>query len=228
MTQRVLITSALPYINGVKHLGTLVGSMLPADVFARYSRARGRETLFICATDEHGTPAELAALEEGLEIEAYCTKWATIQKDLGERFGLSWAYWGRSSSAQNRELTVASSATYAPFAFENKDKQIVGFDIDIINAIAKQQGFKIKLVNTPWASACVFWPGNTPVASPIVCGAAFGVFVYAFMNLVVIPLSRFPTKPSYPLAILATGLFVHMFLFGVPIALASRRAYVAS
>ena len=96
--QRILITSALPYINGIKHLGTLVGSMLPADVFARYSRARGRETLFICATDEHGTPAELAALEEGLPIEEYCTKWWAIQKDLGERFGLSWVFWGRSSS----------------------------------------------------------------------------------------------------------------------------------
>jgi len=55
------------------------------------------------------------------------------------------------ASAQNRELVVASSATYAPFAFENKDKQIVGFDIDIINAVAKQQGLKIKIVNTPWS-----------------------------------------------------------------------------
>jgi polar amino acid transport system substrate-binding protein len=50
----------------------------------------------------------------------------------------------------NRELVVGSSATYAPFAFENKDRQIVGFDIDIINAIAKQQGLKIKVVNTPF------------------------------------------------------------------------------
>lgn len=55
------------------------------------------------------------------------------------------------AGAQNRELVVASSATYAPFAFENKDKQIVGFDIDIINAIAKQQGMKIRVVNTPWS-----------------------------------------------------------------------------
>ncbi|MBI1210113.1 MAG: methionine--tRNA ligase [Alphaproteobacteria bacterium] len=105
MTKRILITSALPYINGVKHLGNLTGSMLPADVYARYNRARGRETLFICATDEHGTPAELAALEEGLPIEEYCAKWWAIQKDLGERFGLSWDYWGRSSSKQNHNLT---------------------------------------------------------------------------------------------------------------------------
>ena len=67
---RILITSALPYVNGVKHLGNLVGSMLPADVYARFQRQRiGRENvLAICATDEHGTPAELAALDEGLSI----------------------------------------------------------------------------------------------------------------------------------------------------------------
>jgi methionyl-tRNA synthetase len=60
---RYLITSALPYINGVKHLGNLAGSMLPADVHARFRRLQGHEVLFICATDEHGTPAELAAAE---------------------------------------------------------------------------------------------------------------------------------------------------------------------
>ena len=57
---RILVTSALPYINGIKHLGNLIGSQLPADLFARYCRARGDEVLFLCATDEHGTPAELA------------------------------------------------------------------------------------------------------------------------------------------------------------------------
>src|SRR5207248_10409583 len=84
-----LITSALPYINGVKHLGNLVGSMLPADVYARFQRARGNEVLFICATDEHGTPAELAAHEPGLPIEEYCAQMHLLQKDLGNRFGLS-------------------------------------------------------------------------------------------------------------------------------------------
>ena len=57
---RILITSALPYINGIKHLGNLAGSMLPADVWARFKRAQGHDVLYICATDEHGTPAELA------------------------------------------------------------------------------------------------------------------------------------------------------------------------
>src|ERR1700691_5842010 len=88
----ILVTRALPYINGVKHLGNLVGSMLPADVFARFQRARGRRTLYICATDEHGTPAELAALEAGQDVAAYCAAQHTIQKELGARFGLSWDY----------------------------------------------------------------------------------------------------------------------------------------
>ncbi|MCB1358486.1 MAG: class I tRNA ligase family protein, partial [Maritimibacter sp.] len=48
---RILVTSALPYINGIKHLGNLVGSQLPADLYARYQRARGHEVMFICATD---------------------------------------------------------------------------------------------------------------------------------------------------------------------------------
>ncbi len=108
---RVLVTSALPYINGVKHLGNLAGSMLPADVYARFQRARGRETLFICATDEHGTPAELAALEAGQDVAAYCAEQHQIQKELGERFGLSWDYFGRSSSQQNHELTQAFART---------------------------------------------------------------------------------------------------------------------
>jgi methionyl-tRNA synthetase len=102
---RILITSALPYINGVKHLGTLAGSMLPADVYARFQRARGREVLFICATDEHGTPAELAAAAAGQDVATYCAEQHGIQKQIGEGFGLSWDWFGRSSSPQNRRLT---------------------------------------------------------------------------------------------------------------------------
>src|ERR1700752_2269893 len=104
--KRVLITSALPYINGIKHLGNLVGSMLTADVFARFQRARGVETLFICATDEHGTTTELAALEAGQDVSAFCAEQHRAQKEGGERFGLSWDYFGRSSSPQNHALTV--------------------------------------------------------------------------------------------------------------------------
>jgi methionyl-tRNA synthetase len=102
---RILITSALPYINGIKHLGNMVGSMLPSDVLARFLRAQGHEVLAICATDEHGTPAELAAAAAGQDVAAYCAEQHEVQKELGERFGLSWDHFGRSSSPQNHELT---------------------------------------------------------------------------------------------------------------------------
>jgi methionyl-tRNA synthetase len=102
---RILITSALPYINGIKHLGNMAGSQLPADVFARFKRAQGHETLYICATDEHGTPAELAAAEAGQDVRAYCDEWHEVQHALGRGFGMSWDWFGRSSNAPNHRLT---------------------------------------------------------------------------------------------------------------------------
>ncbi|WP_304187333.1 methionine--tRNA ligase [Phenylobacterium aquaticum] len=108
---RILITSALPYINGIKHLGTLAGSMLPADVFARYQRSRGRETLYLCATDEHGTPTELAAAEAGQKPADFCAEQHEIQHRLGRAFGLSWDHFGRSSSPQNAKLTQRFAQT---------------------------------------------------------------------------------------------------------------------
>ncbi|MGJ8562861.1 MAG: methionine--tRNA ligase [Alphaproteobacteria bacterium] len=102
---RILITSALPYINGVKHLGNLAGSMLPADVYARAMRLQGHEVLYICATDEHGTPAELAAQEAGMDVEDYCEAMHAAQKASGEYFKLSYDYFGRSSAPSNHALT---------------------------------------------------------------------------------------------------------------------------
>ena len=102
---KALITSALPYINGVKHLGNLAGSLLPADIQARYRRQIGEETLFICATDEHGTPAELAAAAAGLEVAEYCRRQHAVQADIFRRLHLSFDHFGRSSSPANQALT---------------------------------------------------------------------------------------------------------------------------
>ncbi|QUJ75249.1 methionine--tRNA ligase [Sulfitobacter albidus] len=102
---RHLITSAIPYINGIKHLGNLVGSQLPADLYARYLRTRGHEVLFLCATDEHGTPAELAAAKAGKPVADYCAEMYAVQADIAQRFGLSFDHFGRSSSEQNKRLT---------------------------------------------------------------------------------------------------------------------------
>lgn len=102
---RILITSAIPYINGIKHLGNLVGSQLPADLFARFNRAMGHEVMFICATDEHGTPAELAAAKAGKPVAEYCAEMHEVQAGIAKGFRLSFDHFGRSSSARNHRLT---------------------------------------------------------------------------------------------------------------------------
>ena len=127
---RILITAALPYINGIKHLGNLVGSMLPADVYARFKRQQGHEVLFICATDEHGTPAELAALAAGQDVADYCAEQHEIQKKAGDEFGLSFDHFGRSSNAPNHRLTqhFAHVLEQKGLIEERADKQIYSIE----------------------------------------------------------------------------------------------------
>jgi len=127
---RILVTSALPYINGIKHLGNLAGSMLPADVWSRFKRAQGHELLYICATDEHGTPAELAAAAAGQDVATYCDEQHEIQKRAGEAFGLSFDWFGRSSSVQNRRLTqdFAQALEASGFIEERVDRMIYSVD----------------------------------------------------------------------------------------------------
>jgi methionyl-tRNA synthetase len=110
---RHLITSAIPYINGIKHLGNLVGSQLPADLYARYLRSRGHEVLFLCATDEHGTPAELAAAKAGKAVAEYCAEMHDVQARIADGFSLSFDHFGRSSSPQNHRLTQAMAGRLA-------------------------------------------------------------------------------------------------------------------
>ncbi len=103
--KRYLITSALPYVNTVKHLGNLVSSLLPADILARYLRQRGEEVLAVCGTDDHGTPAEVSALEAGMPVEKYVEQMSEKQKDIYERFGLSYDIFSRTHTQENAELT---------------------------------------------------------------------------------------------------------------------------
>ena len=127
---RILITSAIPYINGIKHLGTLVGSQLPADLFARFNRAMGHEVMFICATDEHGTPAELAAAKAGKPVEDYCAEMHQVQKDLAAGFRLSFDHFGRSSSQRNHRLTQHFAGKLAENGLikEVSEKQVFSID----------------------------------------------------------------------------------------------------
>ena len=102
---KILITSALPYINGVPHLGHMVGCLLPSDIYARYMRLMGNEVLYICGTDEHGTTSEVGALKENMPVQDYCDKYHERHKNTYAAFDLSFDYFGRTSSPQNQEIT---------------------------------------------------------------------------------------------------------------------------
>jgi methionyl-tRNA synthetase len=123
---RILITSALPYINGVKHLGNLIGSQLPSDAYARAMRQRGNEVLLICATDEHGTPAELAAAKAGQDVGDFCAQMHDVQAGIANGFRLSFDHFGRSSSQRNHTITqhLAGRLADAGLIREVSEKQV--------------------------------------------------------------------------------------------------------
>lgn len=98
--KNILITSALPYVNNVPHLGNIIGSVLSADVFARYSRLKDRPTLFICGTDEYGTATETRALETGQTPKSLCDEFHKKHKDIYDWFGIAFDYFGRTTTEQ--------------------------------------------------------------------------------------------------------------------------------
>ncbi|MGK0289722.1 MAG: methionyl-tRNA synthetase [bacterium] len=103
--KKKLITSALPYVNNVPHLGNIIGCVLSADVYARFCRSQGYETAYICATDEYGTATETKAREEGLSPKEICDKYHVIHKAVYEHFRISFDYFGRTSTAEHTEIT---------------------------------------------------------------------------------------------------------------------------
>ncbi|KAF2272722.1 methionyl-tRNA synthetase [Westerdykella ornata] len=103
--RNILITSALPYVNNVPHLGNIIGSVLSADVFARYARARAYNTLFICGTDEYGTATETKAIEEGVTPRELCDKFNKIHADVYKWFNISFDHFGRTSTQEQTEIS---------------------------------------------------------------------------------------------------------------------------
>ncbi|KAL2469417.1 putative methionine--tRNA ligase [Abeliophyllum distichum] len=105
--RNILITSALPYVNNVPHLGNIIGCVLSADVFARYCRLRGYNAIYICGTDEYGTATETKALEEKCSPKEICDKYHAIHKEVYDWFNISFDEFGRTSSPQQTEVCQA-------------------------------------------------------------------------------------------------------------------------
>jgi methionyl-tRNA synthetase len=96
--ERILITSALPYVNNIPHLGNIIGSTLSADVCARYYRMIGHDVLYICGTDEFGTCTEVKARKEGLSCQQVCDKYFKIHKEVYDWFNIKFDVFGRIDS----------------------------------------------------------------------------------------------------------------------------------
>jgi methionyl-tRNA synthetase len=96
--QRFLITAALPYANGPVHIGHLAGCYLPADIYVRYLKARGKEVVFICGSDEHGVPITLKAKKEGTTPQQVVDKYHQMMQNAFAGFGIEFTYYGRTSS----------------------------------------------------------------------------------------------------------------------------------
>ena len=103
--KKKIITSALPYIHGIPHLGNIAGSLLPADIYSRFLDVIGVDNISICGSDEHGTPLELAAIEAGEEPETYSDKQHEKVKSVIEEFNIDFTLYGRTHTEQNREQT---------------------------------------------------------------------------------------------------------------------------
>lgn len=103
--RNILITSALPYVNNVPHLGNIIGCVLSADVFARYCRNQDYNVLYVCGTDEYGTATEVKAIEEKISCQELCDKYHKIHKEVYNWFQISFDRFGRTSTEFHTKIS---------------------------------------------------------------------------------------------------------------------------
>lgn len=111
LPKRYLVTSALPYANGQKHVGHLAGGYIPADIYVRYLRAQKRDVVFVCGSDEHGTAIPIQALKEGTTPQAIIDKYHQIMKQNFEDLSISFDVYDRTSNPIHHE-TAQEFFTY--------------------------------------------------------------------------------------------------------------------
>lgn len=102
---KILVTAALPYVNNIPHIGNIVGSHLPADIFARFMRILNYDVTFIGGADEHGTPAEVSANKKGISPKELCDYYYEIHKKIYEWFDISYDNFSRTSKEIHHKIT---------------------------------------------------------------------------------------------------------------------------
>ena len=102
--KRITVTSALPYANGPVHIGHLAGVYVPADIYVRYLRLKGRDVIFIGGSDEHGVPVTIRARKEGVTVQEVVDRYHYLIKDSFEKFGISFDIYSRTTSKTHHQL----------------------------------------------------------------------------------------------------------------------------
>ena len=125
LMKKRLVTSALPYVNNIPHLGNLT-QVLSADVFARFCRSKGYETLYICGTDEYGTATETKALKEGVTPQELCDHYNAIHRDIYQWFDIKFDHFGRTSTPEQTRIVqeIFAKVDAAGYINEKETEQL--------------------------------------------------------------------------------------------------------
>ncbi len=122
--KRYLLTAALPYANGPVHIGHLAGCYLPADIYARYLRAKKADVKFVCGTDEHGVPITIRAMKENVSPQQVVDKFHEIIQDSFEQMGISFDIFSRTSNEiHHRTASDFFLNLYEQGLFEEKETE---------------------------------------------------------------------------------------------------------
>ena len=126
--EKILVTSALPYVNGPIHLGHLSGAYLPADIFVRYKRLKGSDILYICGSDEHGVPITITADKEGVKPKIIIDRFHKINKEAFEKFGMSFDIYSRTSLPLHHETAKEFFLEFYNRGILNEKKSMQFYD----------------------------------------------------------------------------------------------------
>ena len=97
LTEKLLVTAALPYANGPLHLGHLAGAYIPADVYVRYQRLKGADVVFVCGSDEHGVPITIRADNEKVSARVIVDRYHEKIKKSFQGIGVAFDNYSRTS-----------------------------------------------------------------------------------------------------------------------------------
>lgn len=123
--EKIIVTSALPYVNGIAHLGNFVGSILPADIYYKYLLMKGSDAIFVCGSDQHGTPTELSAIKKGVPVEEFVEEMHERTKKSLDQFGCTFTFYGKTHTDQNKKTVyeIFSALRKNGYILEVEDMQ---------------------------------------------------------------------------------------------------------